>query len=194
MKTDAAVLRGWWRCLFLGREDDDRCLTHHRNCTHPPQRVLPSYTCLNYSKMTALKTLTLDVECSKIWVHAFNEECIRFINDYVRMTRTDWCNLSGYKCSIPEREHSMIPHKTHRWTMLKNRLLHTSLSSNPATHTALHNTHRSRVLGIYTWSFHALLLIRHTNFTRKYISILKLVWDTWNRSQQYYFHIKWRNQ
>lgn len=72
--------------------------------------------------------------------------------------------------------------------MLKNRLLHTSLSINPTTHTALHNTHRSRVLGIYTWSFHALLLIRHINFTQKFISILKFVWDTWNRSQQYYFH------
>lgn len=116
--------------------------------------------------MLALKTLTLDVECSEIWVHAFNEECIWFFNDYVRMTRTGWCNLSGYKCSIPEREHSLVPHKTHRWTMLKNRLFHTSLSSNPATHTALHNTHRSRVL-----SFLALLLIRHINFTHQHTEV-----------------------
>lgn len=78
------------------------------------------------------------------------------ISDYVRMTRIDWCNLSGSKYSIPVQEHSLV-HKTHRWTMLKNRLLpHCPQIEQHTQHCITHIA----VLGIYTLSLHALLLIR----------------------------------
>ncbi len=67
-----------------------------------PQGVPPSYTHLKYSKIPALKTLTQNIgSCCQWRVHV--------VVYYVRMTRTGWYNLPGSECSIPEREHSLVP-------------------------------------------------------------------------------------
>ncbi len=69
---------------------------------HTPQGVPPSYTHLKYSKIPALKTLTQNIgSCCQWRVHV--------VVYYVRMTRTGWYNLPGSECSIPEREHSLVP-------------------------------------------------------------------------------------
>lgn len=98
-----------------------------------------------------------------------------FISDYVRMTRADWSNLSGSFKS----ESTSCCSSTHRWITPENRLLHTSLSSNPPTqHCITHN------LATRPWYVFTLLRMFSDGIQKMYTSKRQYgkmlgFWDMW---------------